>query len=260
MANNISVALTADDREYQRVLKNATTAADKFGKSLDASAKQATTSLNGLSTKLASINTSMASFGSFADSASSKASSFATALAGVGAVAFIQSILQSAAATKDLSDAFGLSITSVLELEAAFAMAGKGSDTVAQALAALTNASSGAQDGNVALQDSFAKLGLSMTDLQKMGAKDAIAEIAKTMTDGAITSDKLNAAYTILGRGAKGLPWADLAAGLEKYNGQMGASASATESLDNTMKLLERSAQAVKKRVYAISSTNSRCF
>jgi len=247
MANNISVALTADDREYQRVLKNATTSADKFGKTLDASAKQATTSLNGLSTKLSSINASMASFGSFADGAAGKASSFATALAGVGAVAFIQNILQSAAATKDLSEAFGLSVTSVLELEAAFGMAGKGSDTVAQSLAALANASSGAQDGNVALQDAFSKLGLSMADLQKMGAKDAIAAIAKTMTDGAITSDKLNAAYAILGKGAKGLPWADLAAGLEKYNGQMSASASATESLDNTMKLLEKSAAAVKR-------------
>lgn len=247
MANNISVALTADDREYQRVLKNATAAADKFGKSLDTSAKQATTSLNGLSTKLASINTAMSTFGTFADSASNKASSLASALAGVGAVAFIQSILQSASATKDLSEAFGLSVTSVLELEAAFSMAGRGSDNVAQALAALANASSGAQDGNVALQDAFNKLGLSMADLQKMGAKEAIAEIAKTMTDGAVTSDKLNAAYQILGRGAKGLPWSDLAAGLEKYNGQMGSAASATESLDATMKLLEKSAAAVKR-------------
>ena len=247
MANNISVALTADDREYQRVLKSATTAADKFGKTLDASAKQASTSLNGLSAKLDSIGTSMTKFGGFADSAANKISGLTTALLGVGAVAFISNMLQSASATKDLSDAFGLTLTSTLELETAFARAGRNSDQMGTALGALANAASGAQEGNLDLRESFKTLGLSMADLQKMGAKEAIERIAQTMTTGAVTSEKLNAAYQILGRSAKGLPFGDLAQGLKDANGTMGSAAAATESLDATMKLLEKSTLAVKK-------------
>ncbi len=247
MANNISVALTADDREYQRVLKSATTAADKFGKTLDASAKQASTSLNGLSAKLDSIGTSMTKFGGFADNAANKISGLTTALLGVGAVAFISNMLQSASATKDLSEAFGLTLTSTLELETAFARAGRNSDQMGSALGALANAASGAQEGNLDLRESFGKLGLSMADLQKMGAKEAIATIAQTMTTGAVTSEKLNAAYAILGRSAKGLPFGDLAQGLADANGKMGSAAAATESLDATMKLLEKSTLAVKK-------------
>jgi lambda family phage tail tape measure protein len=156
-------------------------------------------------------------------------------------------MLQSASATKDLSDAFGLTLTSTLELETAFARAGRNTDQLQGALAALTNAASGAQEGNLDLRESFKTLNLSMADLQKMGAKEAIERIAQTMTTGAVTSEKLNAAYQILGRSAKGLPFGDLAQGLADANGKMGAAASATESLDATMKLLEKSAQAVKK-------------
>ena len=137
MATNIRVALEVDAKKYLSDLKNADSATQAF-------AKNAETSSN-------AVSGAMAKIGNASDSVVGKANLLITTLAGVGAASFIQSILQSASATKDLADSFGLSLTSALELEQGFAKAGRSTDNMNLALASLFNAASTAQDGNVGL-------------------------------------------------------------------------------------------------------------
>lgn len=245
--SNIKVALELDDSKYSARIKQATADADKFAKAATggsssvegafSKAAQAADGLGGAFNKLASG----------AESAANKAGSLVSALSGLAAVAFINSLLNGASASKDMSEAFGLSVESVLELQAAFGAAGRGPEKMNQALATLGDTAVGALQGNYALRDSFAKLGISMGDLQTKSAKEIIAAIGSVMTSGTASAAQLSATYDILGKSAKGLPWGDLKDKLESVNGAMGPAAQAAIELDKSMKAMEATASAVKR-------------
>jgi hypothetical protein len=247
MATNIKVTLEADISKYQQGLRDATAAADKFTQTVNKGTAGAEAGLNKLATSAGAVTGAMAKIATAADTAALRANNLVTALSGLAAGAFINSLLQGASASKDMSDAFGLSIESVLELQAAFAAAGRGPEKLNQALATLSDTAVGALQGNYALRSSFEKLGISMADLQNKSAKEIIAQIADTMTSGNASAAQLAATYDILGKSAKGLPWGDLKDKLAAVNGTMGQAADATRTFDEIMKKLEASAGAVKK-------------
>lgn len=92
--------------------------------------KKATDSVNTFTA--AAVNSSTKSTDAFnkialgAENLSNKANALVTALSGLAAAAFIQNLLQGASVAKDMSEAFGISVASVLELQGAFAAAGRG--------------------------------------------------------------------------------------------------------------------------------------
>ena len=245
--SSIKVALELDDSRYTQRLKDATTAADKFAKSATDGARATEASFGKVASAADNLHGALGKISSGAEAAARSASSLVTALSGLAAVAFIQSLLSGASASKDMAEAFGLSVESVLELQAAFGAAGRGPEKLNQALATLSDTAVGALQGNYALRDSFAKLGISMQDLQTKSAKEIIQQVADVMTSGKASAAQLSATYDILGKSAKGLPWGDLNDKLQAVNGTMGPSAQAAIELDQTMKKLEATGKAVQK-------------
>lgn len=245
--SSIKVALELDDSKYTQRLRDATSAADKFAKAATTGAKQTEASFSKVVGAADGLHLALGKVGSGAEAAARSASTLVSALTGLAAVAFIQSLLNGASASKDMSEAFGLSVESVLELQAAFGAAGRGPEKLNQALATLSDTSVSALQGNFGLRDSFAKLGISMSDLQTKSAKQIIQDVADVMTSGRATAAQLSASYDILGKSAKGLPWGDLKDKLDAVNGTMGPAAEAAIALDQTMKKLEATGSAVKK-------------
>lgn len=245
--SSIKVALELDDSKYTQRLKDATTAADKFAKAATGGASATEASFAKVAGAADGLHSALAKVSSGAEAAARSASTLVTALSGLAAIAFVQSLLNGASASKDMSEAFGLSVESVLELQAAFGAAGRGPEKLNQALATLSDTAVGALQGNYALRDSFAKLGISMNDLQTKSAKEIIQQVADVMTSGKATAAQLSASYDILGKSAKGLPWGDLKDKLDSVNGTMGPAADAAIALDQTMKKLEATGSAVKK-------------
>jgi lambda family phage tail tape measure protein len=245
--SSIKVALELDDSKYTARLKDATAAAEKFTKTATTGSVGVESSFTKVSGAADNLQSSLAKMASGAEAAAGKASMLVSALSGLAAVAFVQSLLSGASASKDMSEAFGLSVESVLELQAAFGAAGRGPDAMGRALAALGDSAVGALQGNYALRDSFSKLGISMEDLQTKDAKTLIGEIADKMTSGKTSAAELSATYDVLSKAAKGLPWGDLKDKLAAVSGTMGPAAQAAIELDATMKKMEASASAVKR-------------
>ena len=180
------------------------------------------------------------------ESAKGKAEQFAVAIAGLGMAEYVRSIMEASSKTKDLSEAYGLTIESVLELEKGFAKAGKGAD-MSKMMTVLNMKALEVADGNLSVESSFNELGITFTDLKTMSMDEIFLKIAKSMEEGKGSAKSISAAMDVLGKGAKAVPWGDFIEGMEKAKGKMGDNAQAVETLDKTMKNLEASAGAIKR-------------
>lgn len=181
------------------------------------------------------------------EKASGKAESLAIAIAGLGISEYIHSILEASSKTKDLSEAYGVTIENVLELEKGFAKAGRGADDMSKMMTVLNMKALEVADGNLSALSSFEDLGISFQDLKSMSMDEIFLKIAKAMEEGHGSAKTIAAAMDVLGKGAKGVPWGDFIEGMEKARGRMGDNAKAVETLDKTMKNLEASAGAIKR-------------
>lgn len=181
------------------------------------------------------------------ESAKTKAEAFAVAVAGIGLTEYIHSTLEAASKTKDLSEAYGLTIETILELEAGFRRAGRGADDMSKMMTTLAIKANESADGNLKVSNAFNDLGIKFTDLKNMSMDQIFVKIAKTMEDSHGDTQKLAAAMEVLGKGAKGIPWGDFVEGITKADGKMGEAAAATEKLDATMKQLEASSANIRR-------------
>lgn len=233
MASNIKVALQLDDKDYQTRLKAAETSTKAFGANATSSLHPINAAFDKLSSGAATLQEKMQGLGA--------------AMTGLAFGAFIASIAQSAAAVKDLSESFGLTLSSTLELEQGFKKAGRGTDDMVRMMATLTDAAQSANDGNYGLRDSFDKMGISMDDLKKKDMPTIMRQIAQVMVDNKGNAEVLTASWNILGKSAKGIPWDDFIAGFDKSRGKMDDAARGTEAFDAALKRMEASAGAVKR-------------
>ena len=233
MASNIKVALTLDDKDYQNKLKAAEASARAF------SSKAAS--------GLAQVNAAFTGLAAGADTLRTKMDGLGAAITGLAFTAFIANLARSSSAIKDVSEAFGITLTSALELEAGFRRAGRSTDDMTRVLASVGQSAQDANDGSFALRDSFGKLGISMDFLKKNDLPTTIKQIAQVMKENAGNTEILNAGYNILGKTAKGMPMNDLLDGLQAASGQMGPAAKATDAFDTALKSMEANAAAVTR-------------
>ena len=175
------------------------------------------------------------------------AEKFAVAIAGIGMAEFIRKIAESAAQTKDLSEAFGLSIESVLELQAGFQKAGRDGDAMSRMMTSLSQKAIEAADGSLKVMNAFEDLGVTFNDLKTMSMDEVMLKIGKAMEESKGSAKSIASAMEILGKGAKGVPWGDFVAGLERAQGKMGEAAHGVEEFDKSMKMLEQSAADIKR-------------
>ena len=182
-----------------------------------------------------------------------KAELLGTAIAGIGMIEFVRSLAEGASKVKDLSEAFGVSIESVLELEAGMNRAGRSTESMSKLLYTLADSAlSAANDINGKTMMSFQKLGITFDDLKSKSPKELMKEIAESMIKAGGSAESLTAAQDILGRSAKGLPWGDFLEGLEKVDGKMGDVAKGTKEFDEAMKAMEANIAAVRREMMVI--------
>jgi lambda family phage tail tape measure protein len=232
MASSIKVALQLDDSNYRKKLSDAENASKSFGATLAQAGAQGSQAFDRL--------------GSAAESLQSKMASVAGAIAGIGMAAYIQSALQAASTTKDLSEAYGVTVASILELQAGFAKAGKSPEDLMRAMETLAGSMEQLKDGNPATIASFNALGLTFDDVKNKKLDEQLVLVLKAAQAAGTGTEALTARTDLLGRSMKGVPIDDLIGGLDKAKGKQDALASATESLDATQKLLEQSVKNVK--------------
>ena len=158
MAQNISVTLTLDDKQYTTKLKAAETATKTFSKSAETSALAA----NNAFTKL----------GNGTDQMVKRFGGLRAAIAGLGFAAVGGSALAMADDLQDLSNASGIAVGRLLELKAALTTSGGQADQMGTALNNFLRSIDDAAEGSIKAQNSFIGLGISMKDLGKLSEQE----------------------------------------------------------------------------------------
>jgi len=131
--------------------------------------------LDRLGTKIESIQ------GKFSDSFS-KMNIAATALGGT-LIALGATVARFADEITDIADANGLATAEVLAFQTALQASGGKADNVGQALQRLSNAVDDANNGNMKAVGSFAKLGVSMTDLGNLSQSEIREKLLTSLSN-----------------------------------------------------------------------------
>ena len=158
MAQNISVTLTLDDKQYTTKLKAAETATKTFSKSAETSALAA----NNAFTKL----------GNGTDQMVKRFGGLRTAIASLGFAAVGGSALAMADDLQDLSNASGIAVGRLLELKSALTTSGGQADQMGTALNNFLRSIDDAAEGSVKAQNSFIGLKVSMNDIRTLSEQD----------------------------------------------------------------------------------------
>lgn len=158
MAQNISVTLVLDDRQYTAKLKAADTATKAFAKSAETGSLAANTAF----TKLQGT----------VDRMTTRIGGLRTALAGLGFLALGGSALKMADDLQDLSNATGIAVGRLLELKKALTTSGGDAEQMGTALNNFLRSIDDAAEGSIKAQNSFIGLNVSLNDLRKMSEQD----------------------------------------------------------------------------------------
>ena len=224
-------------------LKNATNDVNNLGKSVDSLANG---NLNNLGQKLQDSGSAAENAAEKMNVLKEKSEALVTAIAGIGAIEFVKNLLESADATVKLSNAFGLTVSSTLELQAAMAKIGVDGQSAAKAMETLSLSAQKVSEGDAAATDSFAKLGISFKDLQTLDMPSVFKRIAEQMAENKGNTDMLAAAHTLLGRAFIGKDFEEFATALKEVAGTQEGAAKTTQSLAETQQRLEQSTLKIK--------------
>ena len=158
MAQNISVTLTLDDKQYTAKLKAAETATKSFATVSETSALAA----NNAFTKL----------GNGTDQMVKRFGGLRTAIASLGFAAVGGSALAMADDLQDLSNASGIAVGRLLELKSALTTSGGQADQMGTAVNNFLRSIDDAAEGSIKAQNSFIGLKVSMNDIRTLSEQD----------------------------------------------------------------------------------------
>ena len=244
MAENININVTADTTKAQIELKKVTDSADLLASKVQSGMATATKSMLGFNTNLDVTRGGMGKLVDATESMARKADGLATAIAGVGMIAFIHTLLTGASAIKDMSEAFGVSIEKILEVEAGFAKAGRSTDQMTQAISKFNQSIEEARNGSAKAQVELEKFGLK--NIAPGEELNAFNTMMRDLSKSAGDTAKQVAAVSLAGKSMKGIPTGDYVAGLDAVKGKMGELAKSVEVADETQKRLEQQFKNVK--------------
>jgi len=199
MAENITVTLVLDDSQYKGKLASAGNDAAGFG----AKVAQASTSSQGHFDKLTSA----------ADKLKGAMFNLTTAILGAGILEFGRRALQVADDISDLSKGTDVSIARILQLQQAFAANGGQAEALGRIISKLSNYLYEARDGSQAAQESLFALGFSLNDIGNLNTDQAIQKIIEKLAGMSDPVERNALAFRTLGKEARNIDWAGLAAG-----------------------------------------------
>jgi lambda family phage tail tape measure protein len=143
--------------------------------------------------------------GDGANKAAGAISGLAAGILGVGFGAFIQGALKSADAMVDLSDATGLTVASVKAFGESMRLAGGNSAGAERAIMTLFSSIESAADGGQKAQEAFAKVGVTIKDLETLSEADILQKTIEGLAEIPAGSERAAAATALLGRTFRGV-------------------------------------------------------
>ena len=233
----------------------ASTATDNLGKSIN------NLPLKGLADNSGHATDSVSKLHEGMKTLGEKAELLGTAIVGIGMTEFIRNLAEGATVVKDLSEAFGLSIESVLEMESGMARAGRSAESMNKTLYTLSDSALiASEDINGKVMAAFRTLGVTLDDLKTKSTSEVFYKIAVAMEEANGSAESLAAAVTVAGRSMKGFVAADYIAGFDKAKGGMNDAAKGVKEFDDAMKSIEANAMAVKREMLAILAPIAQFF
>ena len=136
--------------------------------------------------------------------------SFATAAGGIlaGAFAFdkllsgLNAAIQKGDQLQDLANRFGVSANALQEIGNAASLSGASLEDVASAMNKLARNAGEAVGGNKELQESFARIGVSVADLSSMSPQSLFFALSQAVASGTLGMEDFAVAQDLAGRGA----------------------------------------------------------
>jgi lambda family phage tail tape measure protein len=141
------------------------------------------------------------------------------AVAGLGLAALARNALVAADDMTDLSNATGVTITKILELQFALEAAGGRFDQMAPLVTKFSMTLGEAYDGSLKAQRAFQKLGVSLEDLRTLSEEDLLDKTISGLSDIGNASKRNAAAVEIFGKAVKGVALDQLGTELAKLQG-----------------------------------------
>ena len=106
---------------------------------------------------------------------------------------------------QDLANRFGIAASSLQEIGNAASLSGAGLEDVASAMNKLAKNAGSAVGGNTAMAESFAKIGLSVADLNGMSPQDLFMALSSAVASGSLGMQDFAVAQELAGKGAGAL-------------------------------------------------------
>ena len=188
MATPIKATLTLDTSNYRAGLKRATDDTKRFSEQTKQSNATASAAFDRLK----------------------------TAIAGIGFAALIRQVQTFSNAVDGMARFTGTSVGTILGLQQAFVGAGGTADRARDAISDLTKNLGEAQLGSKELTASFAKVNISMTQLQTLSKQDILKKTIEGLLAIPDEAQRTAVGFKLMGESIKGIDLAKLNADLEK--------------------------------------------
>ena len=220
---DISVTLGLDDKDYTSKIAAAGKSAETFGAKAKAAMGEASKGTDGLTTAAESLN--------------KKLESMTSLIVGVGFAEFVKSTIEAGSATAELAKAMGVATSTLYEMQLAAVPAGMSTEKLGAMMSKMEINAQAAVEGNMALRDSFQKLGVSTDFMRTHSADEVFNKLAKSLAGITSPAERAALAMQVLGKGAKFADWLEYDQNLQKVVGTQGK---AGEVMDKSKEIMDQ--------------------
>ena len=228
MASNISVTLVIDNKQYIASLNQAQKATTQFAETTAATARTATTQFGNLTGAGANLHMSL-----------SRLAGVATGAAFLG---LARSSIQLADSIKDLSDATGIGVSTIVNLQSAVKGFGISMEGTNKSLGYFFTKINDAQQGGAQAQATFSQLGVNLTDLRNLTEQGLFNKVIEQLAQMPQGAEKTALQGELLGKAFRNVVIDE--AFLETLRSGQGEAANLTLQIERAAKLNDQFEQS----------------
>jgi len=206
--SDVNIVVTLDDSDILKKLTEISSKLDGFASKI----KETTTKgKEGFET-----------MGKAAEGLKSKMETLQTVLLGAGFVEFAKHALEASKSIVDLANANDMTVPRLLQLREAFIKNGGDAEKLGMVLSKLDQNLQGARDGSAKAQEALLKLGFTFSDMANLNTDEALQKVIDKLAHMEDPVKRNALAFETLGKGARNINWAGIAAGTasatDEYN------------------------------------------
>jgi len=191
MANSIGITLEINNQRYIGDIKKAQQATSDFTQSAVRGSAQAQQSFGGLNNATNNLANGF--------------SKLRTLLLGAAFVGFARSAIGLGAQLKDLSDATGITVESLVRLREALSQNSGSADDAGKAVTAFYNKIDEAAQGSESAQSAFARVGVTLNDLRNLSEQDLLRKTIKGLSELPVGAERSALGVDLLGKALRGV-------------------------------------------------------